>query len=101
MFESLVGDPKVLFYDLLDNPDKYEPAAAELIQLMIAGKKNLPDLDEAELRLLDRAVVDYNRAPTPRPTSTTPKQDTRPVLPKAEKETPPPMVDGAPAFWWL
>jgi len=59
LFESLIGDPRVLFYGLLDMPDAFSVGAADLIQSIIAGTKKLEDLSEEELTQLDVATVDF------------------------------------------
>lgn len=102
----LQNDPAVLFDDFISHPDKYEPEAAELIQLLVSGQREVDDLDPDERQVLDRATVDFS-------TPYRPKKDSLPTTPSRAPDSPPPLpmefedddIPLAPnpmgAFWWL
>lgn len=94
-----MGNPVILFQDLLTDPSKYEEGVSELLQSLMGGKRKIADLNLGESQLLDRAVIDFASAKKP-------AQPTRPILtkalpPKEEEEEPPPTVDGIKPFWWV
>jgi hypothetical protein len=60
LFDSFVGDPAVLFEDLLRSPEKYEPGVQELLMELLGGRQ-LSALSKDERALLDRATLDWNR----------------------------------------
>jgi hypothetical protein len=64
LFNALVGDPAVLWQDLLRHPERYENGLAELTQRLISGSANISTLSAQESALLDRAVLDLNYAGT-------------------------------------
>jgi hypothetical protein len=59
LFGSLINDPRVMFYALLDRPESFEPGVSELLQKLISGKTKNDELTREELSLLDRAVIDF------------------------------------------
>jgi hypothetical protein len=61
LFVSLVGDPTVMFDDLLRSPEKYEEGVSDLLLGMVTGRRSLKDLSPEEMEVLDRATVDLNR----------------------------------------
>jgi hypothetical protein len=77
LFHGLIGNPAVLFEDLLADPSRYEDGVAELLQLVIGGVKKLEDLTPEEMQLLDRAAFEFAQAPkkTPKPLSPAPKEE--------------------------
>lgn len=89
-------------------PDKYEPEAIELIWALRTFEKKLPDLTPEELRILDRAVIDYaGPDPKPEPVRQAPKTPPAPKVekPKGPEEEPTEKVaepvDQLTANWWV
>jgi hypothetical protein len=72
LFEGLLGDPTVLFNDLLDNPGKYEAGVDQVVQRLVSGQASLDDLNEQERQLLDRATLDFSQ----------PRRSEEPLSPK-------------------
>lgn len=118
LFVSLVGDPHVLFEDLLRSPEKYEPEVEGLLLELITGRRRLQDLPRSEREILDRATLDYNRkssssppSPSPTTSSETEKQKTssddseRPTKesePEPEREIPSDLIpDEAMIPFWF
>lgn len=101
LFESLIGDPRVLFYDLLDEPDSYESGTAELLQELINGKK-IDELTPEQIALLDRAVLVHASTKIPRKSKPkTPDSALRMVSGEDEEESGPTFVmPTGPTFWW-
>jgi len=66
IFEALLGDPRALFQDLIDDPSRYGPEVSALIQEMMAGKQ-LSELTDDERAMLDAATVEFAQAPPPKP----------------------------------
>lgn len=84
LFRSLVGDPRVVFEDLLRSPEKYEPGVDQLLQELMTGSKSLDTLSTQDQALLDRSVLDLNRSSSKEPASpskTQKKQSATPVEP--------------------
>jgi hypothetical protein len=108
LFESLLGSAAPILYDLLDHPDKYEPGVDRLVQQLTAGRPTT-ELDQDELELLDRAVLDFSRAPrTPAVRASVTaisNRRTADELTDSERQVvnEPDDHDGPPtrAFWWL
>ena len=61
LFESLIGDPTIIFQSLLDDPARYEDGVAELLQELIYRRKRIEDLTEEELELLNRAALEFTQ----------------------------------------
>ena len=83
LFDSLIGDPHVMFDDLLRDPSKYEEGVAELLMSLVSGRRKLIDLSPTEMEALDRATLDFNRL------SSLPKPD-KPPETSLETKTPKP-----------
>lgn len=113
LFESLVGDPIVLFSGVLDNPDTYEDGVSELLQELVYKKRPVAELSLEERALLDRAAIDFASAKRPRPP---PRVKPRPSPVRSSLPAParaacgeegsnddrPPIEipDAPPTFWW-
>ncbi len=103
---SMVGDPTVLFSDLIDDPGRYEDGVDTLLQQLMHKQKKLEDLNERERQLLNSAVVTFvqapRRAPTPVPTVRKKAPEPEEVdLDEHGAPTPTePDIPEAPAFWW-
>jgi hypothetical protein len=104
LFSAMVGDPDVLYQDLLDNPSRYEEGVSSLLLGLTSGERRISDISKQEMELLDRAVLDLGQ---PRRDKPKPKPE---VAPKrmAARPTPvaqPPKVPGSntdlPPYWWL
>lgn len=103
--EILRDDANILYQDMRQAPEKYDPDAVELITRLIARKR---ELSKQERQLLDLAVLELNRQP---PDKAPPKQ---PVTKLVVREL---AVEEEPAglpregidfpaglerpFWWL
>src|SRR5262245_5310253 len=74
LFASLLGDPAVLFDDLLKNPGKYEPGVEALLLQLIGGRRRLQDLSIEEQELLDRATLDWNHKSSSAAPKTSPEK---------------------------
>lgn len=61
LFTVLLGDPRVLYYELLEDPSRFEEGVSDLIQQLVSGARSLESLSTDEMQLLDRAVVDWTR----------------------------------------
>jgi hypothetical protein len=59
LFTALVGDPKILLREYLEDPRRFDAATAELIQQLSHGTRLLSDLSPEELQLLDLATIEY------------------------------------------
>jgi hypothetical protein len=105
LFSALVNDPRVLWLDLLDSPEKYEDGVSDLIQDLVSGQKRVEELNQEEASLLDRAVLDFSRPTPPRappPPVKVPQLKPRDHEPdtveEQRTELPPEMAN---AYWWL
>lgn len=105
LFLDLVGDPQVLYQDLLEDPNRYEEGVSNLLQDLTSGQRSIDELSKTEMHLLDRAVLDFNQPKRPRPE---PKLAPVPKTKKSRVKLPdekPPKVIGAPRdmepYWWL
>lgn len=83
LFEAMIGDPRVLYYELLEDPTRFEEGTSELVQQLVAGARSLSSLNQQEMYLLDRAVLDWTkpRHSSPGPVATSSR--TSPPLPAA------------------
>lgn len=72
LFASLIGDPTVIFDDLLRNPEKYEPRVQGLLLDLMSGRRRLAELPTEEREILDRATLDWNRKTSSSPPSPSP-----------------------------
>jgi hypothetical protein len=122
LFENLLGEPSILYSDLLEDPKRYEEGVAELLLLLITGRKKLSELNDMELNLLDRATIEFSQVhhqkptalklpvPTPSEPETSEEKDI-PYIEPAKARTvdlaEPPVFDSASTFfdnsktfWW-
>jgi hypothetical protein len=105
LFESLIGDPRVLFYDLLDAPDSFEPGTAELLQELISGKPQ-ESLTKEQASLLDRATLVYASVKKPKPTKGLESRgmpEAAKMASRDEEDEPEvtiPELPTGPTFWW-
>ena len=106
LFSALLGDPRVLWHDLLERPKHYEEGVSELIQSLVHGHKKLDGLSPAEQTLLDRATLDFSQphrpAPQPVPVPPPPRRQS-PKTTEVEYHEPvsSPFGDGLDPYWWL
>lgn len=120
LFAALIGDARELFQELLDDPSRFEPEVAELLQQIINGRRRFEDMDKMERGLLNRAAVDFAQMQSPAPKREGPKEAPRAGLPAAAAaassadEEPelewsergravavaPDLPKDAPTFWW-
>lgn len=61
LFETLLGDPLVLYQEVLEDPNRFEDGVVELVQQLVSGATSLDALTSMEKDLLDRAVLDWSR----------------------------------------
>ena len=107
LYVSLLDDPKVLLQDLLSNPAKYEPGVAELLQDLVAGRREHGALSTQQSELLDRAVIDFTQPNRRREVVPPPVVKPKPApkvsepLVEAPEPTPAPILSGMEPFWWL
>ena len=59
LFEAYLGDPRVLYYELIEDPSRFEDGVSDLVQQLVGGMKQLEQLSPAEKRLLDRATLSW------------------------------------------
>lgn len=114
MFESMIGDPRVLYYALLDKPDAFEEGLSDVVQKLVAGTKKFDSLTREELAMLDRAVFDFVEDKRPRaPKEEGVKPDERSILARHFDEEEDEEEEGeagglslhietpdVPTFWW-
>ena len=79
LFDALVGDPRVLYYELMEDPSRFEEETATLVQQMVSGQKQYENLSSAERTMLDRATLDWARSRHQKPT--TPPGSSKPRAP--------------------
>lgn len=101
-----MGDPGVLYQDLLENPSKYEDAVLPLVQSLVTEQRALHELSDEEMRSLDRATLDFSQPAR----QTAPPEPVAPPAPRRgesdvvyqDPDVKSPFPDGKPdAFWWL
>jgi hypothetical protein len=61
LFECLVGEPRALYYEMLEDPSRFEEGAVELVQMLVTGQRQSSSLSPAERTLLDHATLDWAR----------------------------------------
>jgi hypothetical protein len=73
LFQGLLGgDAAALIQDSTEHPEKYSPAALQLLSDLAAGAKGVKSLTRAEALLLNQATIDFASAtpvtaPAPKP----------------------------------
>ena len=105
LFSAMLGDPQVLYHDLLDDPSRYEEGVSSLLQGLISGQQELSEISASDMELLDRAVLDYNQPKRPKPEAQLSPAPKRIKRAAAEPEHRPPQIPGLPEnvepYWWL
>lgn len=105
---NMVGDPALLFSDLLDNPEKYGEGVDELLQQLVQGQKKLEELNAQEMQLLNNAAVAFVQAPNRKAAPIPARRRAQPAEPEEadldEHGAPMPteelVLPEAPSFWW-
>lgn len=126
LFETLLGDPRALYQEVLEDPNRFEEGVIELSQQLVSGATSLDALTSMEKDLLDRAVLDWSRprhsspGPSAQPSSTSSGVPEEVELSYAEamddpdveleyREHGPPvplsltpdlLTEAPPTFWW-
>ena len=59
LFEAYLGDPRALYYELIEDPSRFEDGVMDLVQQLLAGSKRLESLSPEETNLLDRATLSW------------------------------------------
>ncbi len=114
LFQSLIGDPRVLFQELLEDPSRFDEGVAESLQELISGKP-FNELERSQRDLLNKATIDFatNKRPT-KPKEAAPKQRLSAAEKAAEEDdepelewgshgprlAPPDAPSAMPTFWW-
>ena len=62
LFDAILGDPRVLYYELMEDPSRFEEGTAELIQQIVSGQKPYETLSAAEKNQLNLATLDWARS---------------------------------------
>ena len=118
LFSALIGDPRVLYYELLEDPRRFEPEAESLVQQLVSGARTTESLSPAEMEVLNRATIDmtgprHKEEPQVLPVELVPAS-ANPLLDEEDKELEymddgklvtldesTPLPEEAPAtFWW-
>lgn len=102
LFETLIGDPRVLHEDLLRSPEKYDENLLPLLQRLVVNHSEISALDKSERDLLNRAVYDFNRvieASSPK-AAPPPSPRVKPREPESQPDGPL-EVEGLKPYWWL
>lgn len=61
LFDALVGDPRALYYELMEDPSRFEEEVATLVQQIVSGQRPYASLSSSERTTLDRATLDWAR----------------------------------------
>lgn len=69
LFEALIGDPRILYQELLEDPNRFDSSASQVIQELATGARKLEDLNPEEHELLNAATLDFSRPRRPQPSS--------------------------------
>jgi hypothetical protein len=70
LFDVLLGDPKLLYRELLEDPSRFEPGVLDLVLSLVSGQQDQAALNPTEKELLNRATLDWAR-PRHRPSGGT------------------------------
>ena len=84
LFSALIGDVRILYQELLEDPGRFDERAAELLQNLSSGGQQLSTLTPEEMDVLDAATLDYARPRRSQPSSET-KSKRLPEEPTAVK----------------
>ena len=71
LFSALIGDARILYQELLEDPGRFDEKASALIQNLSCGAQQLSNLTPEELDLLDNATLDFARPRRLQPSSKT------------------------------
>lgn len=109
LFDGVLGgNAAALYQDAIEHPEKYDEQAVGLLTELVQGAKKRVDLEETDIRLLDRATLDfasYVKPPAQRKQPTSMTKSAKSVeftegpdeVPFDENDVP----DGTQAYWWL
>jgi hypothetical protein len=111
IYENILGNPALLYNDLLKNPDRYEDGVQELLSRLIMGA-GTSELEEEERALLSRATLQYVSTDPPKPPRPEGKSTASKKPPRAKASEPSPRkkrprpgkdvpVTEMRPFWWL
>lgn len=120
LFSALIGDARVLFQELLDDPSRFEEGVAELLQQLINSRRTFEEMTPEERDLLNRAAIDFatNKSAAPKKVETPSEGGGMPAAARAamssEDEEPElewgesgrhvplsaELPDSPPTFWW-
>lgn len=81
----MLGDPEVLFQDLLRNPERYEEGTDQVLQQMLNGTL-LAELSTEEQDLLNRATFEFAQAPPCKPPEIIKEADAKTKRPRPKKD---------------
>lgn len=61
LFDALVGEPRTLYYEMLEDPSRFEEGAMDVVLQLVTGQRTNSSLSSTEQSLLDRATLDWAR----------------------------------------
>lgn len=61
LFAALLGDPRILYYELMEDPSRFEEGVSDLTQQLVSGARSMQSLAPDEVEMLNRAVIDWTR----------------------------------------
>lgn len=109
LYETFVASPVPMYYEMLEDPKRFDPAAVELVQLLVYGQKSQKTLTLEELLTLDYATLAWASPRHPRPlggderapASLEPQEPEESNEEEEEGLDVPSLPDDAPpTFWW-
>lgn len=94
------ADPKYIYYDLLEHPEKYSDGVAEVLSGVISKGTSLKDLTDKELEVLNKATIEYAQTPPTKRKEASAKAQSREteITPAGEEES---AESDLPPYWWL
>lgn len=105
LFGNLIGDPRVLFQDVLDRPEDYEEGLAELLIELLDGRTKPEELDPTRRDMLNRSVLDFAQPPRPKQQQPVVRQQAPEAMQMAEDEYEeyyePELPSEPQPFWWV
>jgi len=122
LFSQLVRDPRILYREYLEEPERFNEETGDLLHRLVAGQQKLEDVSSAERDLLNRATVELAQHSS-KPSSPPPSPDTHSVpfessdeefgetempwetsgleeVPELPQMEAPEDLPNAPTFWW-
>lgn len=119
LYEGLIGDARVLYQALQEDPERFEDGLEDLLHEILSSNKSTEDLDPEKKRALDRAVLDFamgktalgepRKKPAPSGLSRA-REATGPSMPELEhheggrlipvERDAPIEIPDVPTFWW-